>query len=1418
MRLVKATSEFEAALTTVQKASFRNIRSKACTTPPTLKDVMELTAEIDCQAHEKHKSSRSFGTRLTNMLQSIQQYAALGDVVVGGSQNLIACGVWAAVRMVLHMSIGYLSHLEKLSMLFMEAGRQAPRYQALALIYPKSKNLQSYLFEYYVVVVELCQTIHKFAQQSTFGQMMSSIKDSDLKGYQSDLQLWSSSIKEEANLQLSQHVADEAQQNSKTRLLISKWSDSAAHRQAVADRIRWLEAYSTYDFQTTWKQTRKIGSTSFLSSWTQYRQWKSDDTGFAMLLSGRLGAGKSVTMANVVDGLNLENNTLVIYFFCRHDLPESLKSRSNIGSLNRQYFTHFPVGSDVFRADVATIDTAGFESMADNPVPHKRKFLLIDGLDECDQRELRNLLQALTSVHNLPDWYLGFSARLSAETPKSLLASHITLKWHFTMPVENPDIDRFVESELSRRLANGQLTVGDTIILPEIRHALITGAKGMFLWVALQLDAICDEVSDDAMREVIKTLPSDLTETYIRILRKASAQDTRKYHIRLFKFIAAAYKPLSLGQIREMAAVIKGSPVWDPRKQINDVTKILRYCGSLIMVDEEKFTVRFVHHSAKSFCQGVLGVNLDWNFSNRDAHQEIGETVVTYLSYGIFDTRLSSRVIPKVEVQKLPEHVIHNAVGRSRLSKTFLKLKQGPSRDIGQVLAKVSQQPDGGNSLTEHPFLAYARKFWLPHTRNLDPSTRNTFKLLESLIKKIDIQQLDLTPHIAGPLDDFQLTHQHSSVSAILWAINHSHLPLFNHLMESEHDYILSFRSLLQKVLFFRAVFKHLSLKQSDSTGRVIELRMAQRLLPIAVVLKASLAVGWMARCIVYSESTLTFVENHPGDNSSKTDEIESAPLRTTEPGLYRTHSLILLAASMRNVPILCRLASEGVATSLAEKTRALALLLETNIDEALLLRACWVLIRAGVSPQSLQENQLYAILHHLTNSSELNSPLASNALDVIHRSLRPSPRLLSQLCKLSYTRGNLRLTVVMGSWLSEFARDTIPLHDFELSGHSLPMISKERVQIAFLLLDNPVLPLKQSVAGVEFLLNLASDLNQSPEDPENSQEPLYQTVTPDDSMWPSSYSVGELLLHSARLKPPDMSNAYYDSEVELERFFFDQMSQGLPSSMVFEGLLCYLESSVPNNRPITGVFFCLMAILMRQIILLHFPKSPDLNFLLPLDSQQRQAGLYQLARCGRLLERASNLRSEGAHRGAAFFLVAFHQLLGMIPHFDSMLDPGPGFTQVRMARMRLWQAMKPILDNTKLWGTGDEWQFSDLVSRLNLALTREPKPRGHQPRFESINAKEPSACRWEKLHVLRFLDVAIGDRNLAWLLECMLARSMSYDWGMIAAITAGLDTSYVVADTSGSKMKDTASKALEILGCSPKDIEASEQHDCCEV
>ncbi|KAF2176600.1 hypothetical protein K469DRAFT_722219 [Zopfia rhizophila CBS 207.26] len=84
IRLAQAVSEFEADLLNEQKTTFRNFRSQSLDSPPAPSDVMRLTAEIDYQLSRK-VSGRCFGPYFTYFLQVIQQFAVLGDVVVGGS-------------------------------------------------------------------------------------------------------------------------------------------------------------------------------------------------------------------------------------------------------------------------------------------------------------------------------------------------------------------------------------------------------------------------------------------------------------------------------------------------------------------------------------------------------------------------------------------------------------------------------------------------------------------------------------------------------------------------------------------------------------------------------------------------------------------------------------------------------------------------------------------------------------------------------------------------------------------------------------------------------------------------------------------------------------------------------------------------------------------------------------------------------------------------------------------------------------------------------------------------------------------------------------------------------------------------------------------------------------------------------------
>ncbi|KAG5802176.1 hypothetical protein H9Q74_013027 [Fusarium xylarioides] len=668
IRLAQAVSEFEAALTAEQKVTFRASRTAAISTAPTMSDVMRLTAEMDLKATSKHGRIRCFGPRLTNMLQAIQQFAALGDIVVGGSQNLIACGVWSAARMTVHVMTGYLTHLEKLSVLFMTVGRNAPRYQAMAAIYPKSKNLQRYLCEYFIVVTNLCYQLVTWVQKPALNRISTSLRDPDMKSFQADLETWSVSIKEEADLLLSQRFQEEAKENATFRSIVSYRSEYIHHRQKMDKSIRFLDACSQHDYRTTWKQTRKRGTTRTLPSYSEYQKWKSTPhVGDSILFRGKLGAGKSVLLANIIDDLNLVVNAIAIYFFARLDSPDSLSSRTIFGSLARQLLESFVNNSRFDRMFAEPLSQLELDDIIEifRTIPsHGRPvYIVVDGLDECSTEEQETVLRCLSSIK--PN---GYKVCISVRTPtESSVWEGQSFEFYESIPEENQDISDFVQVEVDQRVRNKRLVTLDPLLVRDIKQELIDGACGMFLWVALQLDSICSEMSDSAIREAIRDLPRDLTQTYERNLLKSSSSDSKGYHIKIFKLLVGAREPLTTEQLREAASVKTGQTIWSPQQHISNIQAALRFCGCLVMVDEEDDTVRFIHHSARSFCLNSPRNAAEWTFTEREANLAIAETLVTYLSYNIFDTRLSKNVVPKIDANSIPAKVALNVLGEDGL-------------------------------------------------------------------------------------------------------------------------------------------------------------------------------------------------------------------------------------------------------------------------------------------------------------------------------------------------------------------------------------------------------------------------------------------------------------------------------------------------------------------------------------------------------------------------------------------------------------------------------------------------------------------------------------------------------------------------------------------------------------------------------
>ena len=611
----------------------------------------------------------------------------------------------------------------------MTVGRSAPRYEGMALLYPRSKNLQSHLSEYFIVVVQLCHQMLRFTQKSTFGQLASTMSDSDLKTYQSRFDRWANTIKEEVTLLMAKKIEEEGQENSQFRALSSKFIKSESLRQELRQKLktklRVLNFCSTHDYETTWKQTRKVGNATLFNRTADYLDWKGQADSCTLIYSGKLGSGKSVLLANIVDDLNLHvasTNTTVAYFFCRHDISKSLKARTVIGSLARQLLRTIPdltVVAESLDETTFALDIERTIKLLELAIPPKYKaYFVLDGLDECDNTEREQLILQLRTLQKRFALLLCVSLRLEPKNTLEVTPGRFTAPKIISIPDKNPDIDAFIDARLESCVESGNLVIGDPTLILKIRDALLEGSQGMFLWVALQIESLCTMKTDDAIRQALADLPKDLSETFSRILRRSEVSG-QPYQRRILELVTVARRPLTTEELREALSVAPGDANWNPTMLPNDIYSTLMCCGSLVIVDEEELTVRLVHHCVKQFL-GRFKDSTNKAFMIGSAEKRVADIVVTYLNYEVFETQLSTLVVPQIMAESVPSKIIHSTLGSSSSVRTLalklLKSRKQPDCDIdiGKTLAEASKLFNS-RPVDEFHFYSYAKSYWIQH-------------------------------------------------------------------------------------------------------------------------------------------------------------------------------------------------------------------------------------------------------------------------------------------------------------------------------------------------------------------------------------------------------------------------------------------------------------------------------------------------------------------------------------------------------------------------------------------------------------------------------------------------------------------------------------------------------------------------------
>jgi len=251
-------------------------------------------------------------------------------------------------------------------------------------------------------------------------------------------------------------------------------------------KARFLKSCSTYNFETTLNQARKKGASTWIFETEEYQHWRSESSPSTLLCSGIVGAGKTVLCANVVENLILSKASefSLGFFFCRDDEATSLTAREIIGSLARQMFEDLPTDSfsnlDASIGDFNLNPEQISSHMLLRLPQHKYHIMVIDGLDECEDEEvkllvelLRVLLKPSNQVFKL--FWTGrsdFAVRIS---------EHFRPDFHVHISPSNngPEISKFIEFALENALENHKLKLRNPENVLRIQDALEAGAQEM---------------------------------------------------------------------------------------------------------------------------------------------------------------------------------------------------------------------------------------------------------------------------------------------------------------------------------------------------------------------------------------------------------------------------------------------------------------------------------------------------------------------------------------------------------------------------------------------------------------------------------------------------------------------------------------------------------------------------------------------------------------------------------------------------------------------------------------------------------------------------------------------------------------------------------------------------------------------------
>ncbi|KAF8344777.1 ankyrin repeat-containing domain protein [Amanita rubescens] len=349
-----------------------------------------------------------------------------------------------------------------------------------------------------------------------------------------------------------------------------------------------------------------VDTGKWLLEHSMYKEWKQKNNSF-MWIHGISGAGKTVIFSTVVQDIQSiakKGSIGLAYFYC--DVSDTKKRNVNdiLSSLVVHLLAWQPSShslldrthEDCMNGLSLPFDDKLQEALRELISSFEMTFILIDGLDEC--LDWGEVLEFIEIIHGWGLWqcHLLATSRKEQKIVESMVSMYPLEIDMSQMPVDD-DIAKYIVFMLNYCSELKEWGPEEKVL---IEKYLSAKAKGMFRWVACQLDELkkCTK-RRKTLDYILESLPATLEGTYDQILSRIPPADASGA-AKLLLWLAFANQPLHIDYLGVIVEFDMDKRDFDPDGRLSSSEDVLKICSSLVTRMSDN-TVQLAHASVKTY-------------------------------------------------------------------------------------------------------------------------------------------------------------------------------------------------------------------------------------------------------------------------------------------------------------------------------------------------------------------------------------------------------------------------------------------------------------------------------------------------------------------------------------------------------------------------------------------------------------------------------------------------------------------------------------------------------------------------------------------------------------------------------------------------------------------------------------------------